>query len=359
MQSAIDYSFFWFSWYNILSEYFQITHERKFKMKKLKVLLSVLLVLASLTACSQSGTVTDTAAAATDKATTDNVATDSGDSAQGEETDADSYSIELDSLVVDCDICSVRITGVEKHEDSDGPYEKGYWRNENYFVKVRFENKTSDVKCALLVDSASINGIQWKNNVNTELYCSEATAPGAVAEFEIAFDQSVTEDVIGRYSDIELALRVCSVEDYNDTDGEVVFEDAVHIYPYGEENATSYERGDIATDRVIVDDDDITVIVTGCSHSESDGYVVDLYCVNKTDSYLSFQSYNASVNGIEINPFFMADADAGKGIFTKMQWFDSKLEDENITAVDEIKFSLHVAHPGVYSKKITDIAINP
>lgn len=333
-------------------------------MKKLKALLSVLLVLASLTACSQSGTVTDTDAAATDNAatgnvTTDNVATDESDSAQGEETDADSYSIELDALVVDCDICSVRITGVEKREDSDGPHEKGYWRNENYFVKVRFENKTSDVKCALLMDSASINGIQWKNNVNTELYCSETTAPGAVAEFEIAFDQSVTEDVIGRYSDIELALRVCSVEDYNDTDGEVVFEDAVHIYPYGEENATSYERGDIATDRVIVDDDDVTVIVTGCSHSENDGYVVDLYCVNKTDSYLSFQSYNESVNGVEIATLFMGNADAGKGIFTKMQWSNSKLEDKSITAVDEIKFSLHVVHTGVYSQKITDITLNP
>ncbi len=329
-------------------------------MKKLVSFLSALLALGLLTACS-GGAADDTDAVTT----IDAHATEDVDVSQGAETDAsqgtadgtaDSYSVELDTLIFDSDICSVRITGVEKGEDSDGPFEKGYWRNDNYFVKVRFENKSSDVKCGLFVDSASINGVQRKNNTNTDMYYSEPTAPGTVIDFEIPFNQSAVEEVIGRFSDIELALRVCKIEDYNDRGGEVIFEDAVHIYPYGEENATRYERGDISTDSVIVDNENVTLIVTGCSESERDGLVVDLYCVNKTDTYLHLQTYHETVNGVELKPYFSADADAGKGIFTKIKW---SVDDESITKVEEVKFSLHVVHTDVFSLKIEDITLNP
>ncbi len=51
--------------------------------------------------------------------------------------------------------------------------------------------------------------------------------------------------------------------DSNDWSADPVGKETIHVYPYGEENAVAFVREAQATDNVIIDNDYVTVIVTG------------------------------------------------------------------------------------------------
>jgi hypothetical protein len=119
-----------------------------------------------------------------------------------------------------------------------------------------------------------------------------------------------------------------------------VVEETVHVYPYGEEKATSYERPSIETDTILVDNDDISVIVTGYDEDGIWGYTANLFFVNKTDSDITFSVDDSSVNGYMIDPFYATTVPAHQCSFDSMSWSESELEENNIEKVEEIEFTL-------------------
>ena len=182
------------------------------------------------------------------------------------------------------------------------------------------------------VSSAAINGV-----MSDPLFASEVAA-GKKSNEDISFsDSELTENGVGDYTDIELTVRVY---DSNDWLADAVAEETVHIYPYGEEQASTFIREVKDTDQVIVDNEYVTVIVTGYEEDEIWGYTANLFLQNKTDAEVMFSADEVSVNGMMADPLYAKSVTAGKCAFSSMSWSDTTFEENGITEVEEIEFLL-------------------
>ncbi len=203
-----------------------------------------------------------------------------------------------------------------------------------YTLKVQLENKSSDKTYMFSVESAAINGLQCDPFFATEV------AAGKESNKTISFTKSQLEESgIKDYTDIELTFRVYDKIDWMADD---VAKETIHIYPYGESKAVKYVRTPKASDNIIVDNEYVTVIVTGYEEDAIWGYTVKLFLLNKTNKNVMFSVDEASVNGYMADPFYAKSVSAGKCAFSSMSWSDTTLEENGITAVDEIEFNLRI-----------------
>ncbi len=222
--------------------------------------------------------------------------------------------------VVDNEECAIKITGI----DPDN-----LW---GYTLKVQMENKSVDKTYMFSVQSAAVNGIQSNPFFATEI------AAGKKANEEISFDDGELKKLgVGDFTDIELTFRVY---DSNDWTADEVTLETVHVYPYGEEKATKFVRTSQASDNVVIDNEYVTVTVTGYEKDSIWGYVVNLFLVNKTNKEVMFSVDEASVNGFMADPFFATTVISEKCAFVSLDWANSTLEDNGITEVEEIEFLL-------------------
>ncbi len=216
--------------------------------------------------------------------------------------------------------CTIKITGIEPDN---------MW---GYTIKALLENKSADKTYMFAVETASINGVQCDPFFATEV------AAGKKSNADISFtDDTLEENGITTYTDIELAFRVY---DSNDWSADAVAKETVHIYPYGEDQATKFVREAQPSDTVILDNDDVSVIVTGYEKDEIWGYTVNLFLLNKTDKNVMFSVDEAFVNGFMADPFYAASVSAGKCAFSSMAWSDTTFEENGITEVETIEFQL-------------------
>lgn len=223
---------------------------------------------------------------------------------------------------VDNDQCSIIIKSI----DPDS--------NWGYTLKAQIENKSTDITYMFSVESAVVNGVKCD-----PLFAADV-APGKKANEDISFAaDSLKKNGITDFTDIELVFRVY---DYNDWSAEPAAYETVHVYPYGEDKATKFVREAASSDQVLVDNDELSIIVTGYEPDSMWGYSVDLYLVNKTDKSLMFSVEEASVNGFMADPFFATNLTGGKSSFTSMSWSDTTLEENGIESVDEIVFTIRV-----------------
>lgn len=297
-------------------------------MKKRIAALFLMCLLLSLAACGKKPASTDTGsatqAAKTEAGTNQTeAATDTEPKTEPDtEPVPDTPALSFEEItVVDNDDCLIRITGIDA---------KNFW---GYTLNVYLENKSSDKKYRFSVDGASING------VSAEPLFSKEVAAGKKAMEEISFMDDSLPELLGDFTDIMLAFRVHDADDW--TADDIVME-TVHVYPFGEENAVRYVRQPQDTDTVIVDNDDLTVIVTGYDPDSLWGYSVNLYLVNKTDKALMFSVDDASVNGLMSDPFFATTVEAGTSAFSQLSWSDSEFEKNGITEVEEIEMNFRV-----------------
>lgn len=288
-------------------------------MKKLIVCILALAMLLSFAACGAPQTNdpdTTTAGSAT------TAAGDAETTAAGSETTAaGADEVEFQEVtVVDNEHCVIKVTGIEPDN---------MW---GFTLNMYLENKSADKTFMFSVDSAAVNGVQ-----TAPLFASEV-APGKKANETLSFtDADLEENGIVKYTDIELAFRVY---DSNDWLAEEVAEPSVHIYPYGEENAATFIREAQDTDTVLVDNDQVTVIVTGYKMDDIWGYSADLFLVNKTDAAVMFSAKDVSLNGFMVDPFFAASVEAGKCAFSSITWLNNSLEQNSITEIESIEFTL-------------------
>lgn len=286
-------------------------------MKRLAALLLAFMMLFSLAACGKDAVGNGTNPAENNSAnSSQNDSTGNGQS--GSKND---NKISFTGLVaVDNDECAIKITDI----DPDNMW--------GYTLKVQLENKSAEKNYTYSVESASINGVQC------DPFFAAKVAAGKKSNDEISFsDKELDDNGVGDYTDIELTFRVYDSDDWS---ADEAARETVHIYPYGEDKAVRFVRETKATDNVIVDNDDVTVIVTGYEKDDIWGYTVNLFLVNKTDKNIMFSADDASVNGYMADPFYATTVVAGKCAFSSMSWSDSMLEDNNITAVEEIEFKL-------------------
>lgn len=294
-------------------------------MKRILIILLAVILTFSLVACgSETQLNTD------DKASTSQNESDAesnnGSNTSTNESPADTNEIEnneisfTEAVAVDNTECLIKITEI----DPDNMW--------GYTLKVQLENKSVEKTYMFSVESASINGVQYDPFFATEV------AAGKKANDEICFSNDVIEENnIGNYTDIELTFRVYDSEDW--LADEVAIE-TVHIYPYGEDAAKKFVRESKPTDNVIIDNENVTVVVTGYEIDEIWGYTVNLFLINKSDKNVMFSVEDASVNGYMADPFYAKSVSSGKCAFSSMSWSDTTLEENSITDIEIIEFVL-------------------
>lgn len=276
-------------------------------MRKILAIALALILLLSMTACgSPEGSTPSTPS-------TPNTGSNSGNA-------ADKITFQ-ELTVVDNEYCTIKVTGI----DPDSMW--------GYVLKVYLENKSPDTSFMFSVSSASINGVQADPLFATEI------AAGKKANENITFMDRDLEDMIGTFTDIELSFSVSDSEDWS---ADPVATPSVHVYPYGEDKATVYTRESLPSDTIVVDNEYVTVIVTGYEVDPIWGYTANLYLVNKTDVSVMLSADEVSVNGYMADPLYASVLDAGKCAFSSMSWSDSTFEDNAITEVETIEFTLRV-----------------
>lgn len=288
-------------------------------MKRLAAFLLALTLIFSLAACGGDVTPSSDPAKPSESSTAAPAQSESTENVQNSSENENKNEISFTEIVaVDNDECAIKITGI----DPDN-----LW---GYTLKAHLENKSAEKTYMFSVETASINGVRCDPLFATEV------AAGKKANKEISFsDSDLKENGIGDYTDIELTFRVYDNDDWL---ADEVARQTVHVYPYGEDKAVKFVREPQTTDNVIIDNDYVTVIVTGYEEDTLWGYAVNLFLLNKTDKNVMFSADEASVNGYMADPFFATEVAAEKCAFTSMSWSDSTLEKNGITAVEKIDF---------------------
>lgn len=285
------------------------------KEKMMAVCLAAAMAV-MLIACSGSDTQSadETAASAETSAETSDAQEEIQEDTQDDtaaET-ADEEEITFESLtVMDNEEVSIIITGIE----TDGLW--GY-----FSLNAELENKSDDVTYMFSVEHASVNGL-----MSDPFYASEVTA-GNKSVDTIDFDMDTLEGYgIDQITDIEITFLVYDSDTWED-----LAEETVHVYPYGEENASVYERTAQDTDLVLIDNDEMSLTLVGAGIDELwDSYTLEVYLVNKTDTLVVFGAEDAAVNGYMSDPYWADEAAASKTLYSTLYWDLTSLEDLGIT----------------------------
>lgn len=282
-------------------------------MKK-KIIVLLLMLSIAISGCGSPNNTPESISAP------ENASEDNSESLSAETTNAGdaeeqkAISAFEEITVIDNGECTVKITDI----DSGNLF--------GYTLKAYLENKSPDKTYMFSVSNAAINGVQCDPFFATEV------AAGKKSNNDISF---TNENDIGEFTDIEISFRVY---DSNDWTADAVAEETVHVYPYGEENATKFVREAQSTDNIIIDNEYVTVIVTGYDPDSVWGYTVNLFLVNKSDKEVMFSVDEASVNGYMVDPFYASSVMPGKCAFSSISWSDSSLAENGITDVGEIEF---------------------
>lgn len=224
--------------------------------------------------------------------------------------------------VIDNEFCTIKITGINPDN---------LW---GYTLNAYLENKSKDTTFMFSIDGAAINGIQTQ-----PLFASEV-APNKKSNVEISFmDSTFSNYSASDFTDIELSFRVY---DSNDWAADEVAEVKQNIYPLGQEKAIHYVRPSQPTDTVLVDNDQLTIVVTGYEIDDIWGYSANFYLVNKTDKEVMVSVDDVSVNGYMADPFFATTIKPNKVQFSSMTWSDSVFEENSISEVESIEMTLKV-----------------
>lgn len=297
-------------------------------MNRLQKIFTTVIIAALLTACGTApsddrGKTVDTPASSFDTQTTQNTETSNGTADNLEEAAADSSEQKDASFeeitVIDNSECIIKITGI----DPDN-----LW---GYTLNAYLENKSADKTYMYSVTNASINGVECDPFFATEV------AAGKKSNSEINFSTSTLEENgITDFTDIEISFRVY---DSNDWMADAVAEQTTHVYPYGVENAVSFERQIQSTDEILIDNEYVTVTITGYKEDEIWGYTANLYLVNKTDADIMFSVDESSINGYMVEPFYAETVAAGKSTLSSISWSNEDLEENGITDVTQIELN--------------------
>lgn len=278
-------------------------------MKRFLALLLAVLMVFALTACGGNGD-NDPDKDKTDKKDDKTDKTESGE-----------LSFEK-TVVMDNELLYFEISEI----DPDGDW--------GYELKTHTENRSDDTNLSVYLSYASVNGISCDPAFSVE------TAPGKQANQSIDIWPEEFGGVnIGDYTDIELTFRVYDSENWFE---DPLFEETIHIYPYGEDKASTFVREPLDSDTVILDNEYVTVVVLGYGIDEVWGYTVYFYFVNKTDSEAMFAVDNCSVNDCMIDPFYAHSVAPGKCSFSSMSFMETEFEDNNISEVKAIEFDFCV-----------------
>ena len=290
-------------------------------MKKLTAILLSAVLMLTLAACSSEeeneAAKTDTDAVVE---TTEPVTQETTEPVTLPVTDPVGDEVFTGVTVADNKYCKIEVTGIK--EDFLGKT-----------LTVAVENKTDDMTLTFSTKACSINGV----SVDT-VYSEDVTAGNKSVGSVTFFDETLRENGITKYTDIEITFCVYDSENWID---DALVSETVNIYPFGKNNAELYVREPKTTDTTVFNTDKASATVTGISKDEIFGTSVDLYLENKsTDTDYTFSVAFCAVNGVEISVLGAFTVPAGKVALDCFYLSDTILEENGITDYKDIYFTL-------------------
>lgn len=193
----------------------------------------------------------------------------------------------------------------------------------NVEIKLLIENNTNQ-NITVQTRDFSINGIMLNSSLSADV------TPGKKANDSILIDDSDLETAkITTIKDIEFSLDIFDADSWDD-----IFEETgIKL----ETNATNYTQVYNTDGKLLVDQNDIKVYALKLDDEESVfGIDLMLYIENNTNQNITVQARDVSVNGFMIDASLSSDINAGKKTYDTLYFFDSDLEENDITDVSDI-----------------------
>ena len=283
-------------------------------MKKAIAILLAVCMLFAFAACGDKEKATPA-----DAQVSDNQA---GDTTSPDTTEAEKNEPEKMEPVVLLDNEYLTLTINETYIDED----------DCYTLKATFENN-GEKNYTYYIETSSINGISVMN------YCYADVNAGKKAIEEINFEDSLLRNNgVGDYTDIEMTIQIGSEDELFE---EPVAEYTVHYYPLGEDKATKYERQPAATDKLLLDNEYVTVTAIGFTHDEDwETTDLNLFIVNKTEDNIALGADACVVNDIMIETYYAEEIPAGKVAFSCLSFDDEELKDKYIEEIESVEIEL-------------------
>ena len=202
-----------------------------------------------------------------------------------------------------------------------------------YTWKAYLENNT-DQSLRFTMDGTSICGMMC------EPLWVETVEAGKKSNSDISWsDRTLERNGVTRVDNVEFGLRIQDNEDWS---ADPLVDEIVHVYPYGEENATVLTREPQEGDLVLFENDECRMTVLGWGEDSIWGFGLQVYLENLSDHNLMFAVNDASINGFMCDPFWASTVAAGKAEFSEMNWSDRKLEENGIETIEEIELPITV-----------------
>ena len=289
-------------------------------MKKYLALLLCMAMLMSLAACGGSETPVPTTA--TTPATVPTPVTDAPTDAP---TQPPAPPVEMtETVLVDNDQATFTI---KKAETSDHTAMQ---------LQVQCVNK-SDRALMFSWDMVSVCGYMY------DPFWAEEVAAGKTAVSTVDLDTYALGKMgIDSVDEITFTLRIYDSENWMD---EPLVAEVFTVYPTGLRAETFTVPPQVfAEDHVVIaEDENIRFVIEGVSDEGESGYKVHVYLENKTDRNLLYSWDLVSVNGRMVDPYWGASVGAGKRACTDIVFLRSDFEQNGITDVTDIEFTLTVS----------------
>lgn len=218
------------------------------------------------------------------------------------------------------DAGGVRVTAVSLTHDS-------FW---GPAVKVLVENN-SDKNITVQARNCSINGLMVEPMFSCDV------AAGKKANDTITFMESDLEEAkITLIKDIEFYLHIFDSDSWDEIANSPVIAlttsaDPAYVQVFNTGGFVAYENNGV---KIIVQKLNSTDSFWG-----SDVYI---YAENNTDSNITIQARDVSINGFMVDPIFSCDIVAGKKAYDTITFFESDLTDNGITDITELEIKFHI-----------------
>ena len=197
-------------------------------------------------------------------------------------------------------------------------------------LNVLIENN-SDQNVTVQVRDMSINGLM----IDSPLFSSDI-ASGKKSNDSISILLSELEiNNITTISDIELSFLVFNSETWEDIFQTDII--TVKTSAYGTVTQAHLESGE-----EIVNQSEVIVHFTGFTTDSIFGPVVNFHIINNSDTDITVQARDVSVDGFMIDGMMSADVMAGKSTNTTLTFFDSTLQENGIDTLNNVELKLNV-----------------
>ncbi len=218
-------------------------------------------------------------------------------------------------ILIDDERFTVTLTGI-RTDDRGGLH---------LYIESVSKSPDTDYTCA--IDEVSINGVTI---AGTYLWGIDANQTWE-QPIDFSGDEFYGIDV-GGYTDIALPFSI-----FESGTLEHAVDTTVHVYPYGEDKATRYERTPQPGDVVLVENDKVTVTVTGFDRDDPENYFIWLFYQNRTDKTSVFEINKCIVNGVTFDHWAEAGyhrIGPGECGFSRIALPKATLQENGITDVE-------------------------